>query len=152
LEHLVTGYLTRRLSPGAGLVADTLARLGLSDVLTDRLLASEDDGASAAGLFAVHLHAAGRFDAAARTGRRALEAGPGDPGRVAYNLACSLARSGDTEAALEWLERAVDLGFEDTRLMEVDSDVDPLRGDGRFQALTRRLKDGSGEASAGPKG
>jgi hypothetical protein len=87
----------------------------------------------------VHLHAARRFAEAAAAGRRALDAGAADPGRVAYNLACSHAQAGQTDAALGWLERAAELGFLDRSVLESDPDLERLHGDPRYEGLRDRL-------------
>jgi non-specific serine/threonine protein kinase len=57
-----------------------------------------------------------------------------------YNLGCFYANLGDYERALTALERfgAVGQGFRDW--MDHDTDLDPLRGDPRFQALMARFE------------
>jgi Zn-dependent protease len=140
LDELVAAYQERDFSPATPAVVDTVTRSGLLDALVERLLAPGGPGPSAVALLAVQLHATERFGDAVRIGALALEAGPDDPGRVAYNLACSEARAGDTEAALAWLERAADFGFDDLALVDGDADLDTVRGDGRFTALRRRLE------------
>ncbi len=47
---------------------------------------------------------------------------------------------GDTATALEWLERAVDAGYRDSRTMRTIPVLDPLRGEPRFQALQDRVE------------
>ncbi len=56
-----------------------------------------------------------------------------------YNLACSLALLGRTEASLEELERAIALGYDDVDHLLADEDLTSLRGVARFQALVRAL-------------
>ena len=56
-----------------------------------------------------------------------------------YNLACSLALVDHPTEALDTLEKAIDLGFSDARLMSQDPDLDSLRNLPRFHALSARL-------------
>jgi predicted Zn-dependent protease len=59
---------------------------------------------------------------------------PGDP-VVWYNLACSRALMGETEAAIEALCRAVSLGYDDFAWMRRDKDLATLHDDARFKEL-----------------
>jgi hypothetical protein len=47
--------------------------------------------------------------------------------------------TGDSESALDSLERAVSLGFRDRRSAEQDPDLASLRQDARFNKLMARL-------------
>jgi Zn-dependent protease len=140
LDHLVAAYGLDDAGPAAPVVADAVARAGLDGALVDRLLAAGAPGASAVARFSVHLHAAHRFEEAAAAGRRSLDAGAEGPGRVAYNLACSHAQAGQSDASLDWLERAADLGFADLTLLDTDPDLEPVRVNARFDALRTRLE------------
>lgn len=140
LDLLVAGYARGRFGPATAAVADAVAKAGLERRLADRLVAEGGPGPSAVAQLAVHLHTAGRFPEAAAVGRRALESGAEEPGQVAYNLACSHARAGQTSAALDWLERAADLHFADVALLDGDPDLDALRADERYLALRARLE------------
>jgi len=62
----------------------------------------------------------------------------------AYNLGCAYALSGRRRPALRWIERAIDRGFDDARLMRTDADFESLRGDVRFERLLLRLSGASG--------
>jgi len=57
-----------------------------------------------------------------------------------FNLACSLALTGDTPAALDELERAVELGYDDLEHLLADRDLERLRGEARFRELVARLR------------
>ena len=53
--------------------------------------------------------------------------------RVAYyNLACSLSMLGRIEAAIDALEQAILLGYDDIPHLEIDSDLDPIRCVSKF--------------------
>ncbi|MEZ6017776.1 MAG: hypothetical protein R3F49_21900 [Planctomycetota bacterium] len=56
-----------------------------------------------------------------------------------YNLACSLALTGDLDGAFAALERSLDLGYDDGELIAEDEDLAPLHADPRFGELLRRL-------------
>lgn len=67
----------------------------------------------------------------------------GDGGSSAmYNLACTYALKGDRALGLEWLEKAINAGFDDTGKVKDDPDIASLRGEPRFthiQELSRVL-------------
>ena len=54
-----------------------------------------------------------------------------------YNLACSLAQTGDSESAIDSLQKAMTLGYLDFAQIEIDADLDPVRDHPRFQSLMR---------------
>ncbi len=139
LDHLVAGYAERTPAPAGPIVAAQAAQSGLIDQLTDRLLAPAGPGPDSAAALAVHLHVAGRFRDAVGVGRRAFDASPRDPAQVAYNVACSAARAGETGGALDWLERAAALGFTDASLVDEDADLDSVRWEERFWAFRLSL-------------
>ncbi|HJL30448.1 MAG TPA: hypothetical protein RMI62_15330, partial [Polyangiaceae bacterium LLY-WYZ-15_(1-7)] len=66
------------------------------------------------------------FMAVLTIGERAFEE-TGEP-LTAFNAACALARLGRADEALGWLERALDSGLSDVRLLDDEDDLDPLRG------------------------
>lgn len=66
--------------------------------------------------------------------RRAVEVDPEDAG-VCYNVACLYSVEGHVEEALRCLEDAFRHGFGDKAWIEHDPDLEPLRGEPRFQAL-----------------
>jgi tetratricopeptide (TPR) repeat protein len=77
----------------------------------------------------------GEQDKAMQFADAALIADP-DSEDTHYNGACFYARAGEIEKALDCLER----GVHDPDWMENDSDLDPLRGEPRFQALMARMR------------
>jgi tetratricopeptide (TPR) repeat protein len=56
-----------------------------------------------------------------------------------YNLACSYALTRRTEAALQALRRAVELGYRDFRYMRQDHDLDAIRNDPRYRQLLQEF-------------
>jgi hypothetical protein len=64
-----------------------------------------------------------------------LELGSGYPFNAAYNIACCHAQLGDKEAALEWLQKSLDLGFRDLRHVREDDDLRSLRDEPRFRKM-----------------
>ena len=57
-----------------------------------------------------------------------------------YNTACVYVGVGETDHAIDLLERAVALGWGDRAWIENDSDLMPLRSDPRFLALLDRMR------------
>jgi len=70
--------------------------------------------------------------------RAAIAQEPDEP-MVLYNVGCIFSLAGETEKALNVLERAVDRGLTQRGWFEHDSNLDPLRSLPRFQALLARL-------------
>ena len=77
--------------------------------------------------------------------RRLVEMRPSDP-TTHYNLACSLALLGETEACLDALERSVELGYDDLEHLLADDDLAAVRGAPRFQVLVKNLETSRGSA------
>jgi adenylate cyclase len=61
-----------------------------------------------------------------------------DSNGVAYNSACIYAKVGETDRALDLLERAIELGSRNRRYYESDPDLVNLRDHPRFQALLEK--------------
>ncbi len=66
-----------------------------------------------------------------------------------YNLACAKAMSGDTQGAIEALNKAVEAGFSDAGQLELDTDFASVREDDGFRAIQRAMA--AKPAAAGPK-
>ena len=58
---------------------------------------------------------------------------------MAYWLCCAYALLGEKEEALEWLERAIKLGYENRPWFEKDRTLNSLRDDERFISLMKRI-------------
>jgi len=87
--------------------------------------------------YAIALFKAGRAEQAVTAARQA-EAMEGE-GDGLYNLACYHALTGQKADALRLLRRAVDLGDVDS-YMGRDPDLQPLRGDPRFESLLQEVQ------------
>jgi serine/threonine protein kinase/tetratricopeptide (TPR) repeat protein len=72
-------------------------------------------------------------------GERVREAADADHD-IAYWLATAYAMLGERDDALNWLERAIELGNENRTWFESDPNWEPLRDDQRFVALMRRIE------------
>jgi hypothetical protein len=92
------------------------------------------------------LHAAGKLDEALSIHERAA-ALPGVGASSAYNAGCALALKGRTDEAFRWLGKAIELGFDDVKLLAEDSDLASLRADARFTDLAKKVK---AKAAASP--
>ncbi len=79
---------------------------------------------------------AGDYETAYRKQQAALEKRP-DYVLSHFNAGCYAARLGRTEEAFEHLRRALAIDERIKEYIERDEDLDPLRGDGRFEALTK---------------
>ena len=58
----------------------------------------------------------------------------------AYNTACCYAILGEKENALEWLEKAVKLGYSDADHIDKDSDFDSLRSEPGYRKIVEGLR------------
>ena len=68
--------------------------------------------------------------------KKQAEARPKDPQAV-YNLARVLASFGQYDEALQWLAKALQLGFDDFGFMKADPALASLRGDPRYVSLLK---------------
>lgn len=86
-----------------------------------------------------HLHTLqGNLERGLAIDRRLVRLVPEDP-TARYNLACSLALTGRRDEALDCLELAVQLGYDEPAHLLQDEDLASLRGEPRFQTLVARL-------------
>jgi len=86
------------------------------------------------------LHQSGRTEEGRQMAERALAMRPDDWSAL-YNAACFYSNIGEHERALDLLERALSHGGGYLEWMRHDTDLDPLRGLPRFQALLANLHD-----------
>jgi serine/threonine protein kinase/tetratricopeptide (TPR) repeat protein len=106
-------------------------------LMEDRLELNPDD-ARAANLAAAFLARLGDLSKAVEYADRSLAIDPEDP-MLLYNVACTYVALGRKEDALNCLERAVDKGFGHKEWIDHDPDLDPLRDNMRFQALSQAM-------------
>jgi non-specific serine/threonine protein kinase len=130
---LVTGVYT-----GLGRTDDAQEARRRSLEVIERQLEMHPDDARALYLGAGALAQLGQRERGLEWCQRALGIDPEDTG-ILYNVACVYASLGMVNEGLKCLEDAVDFGFGHKAWIEHDSDLDPLRGSPRFQAILARL-------------
>jgi len=92
-------------------------------------------------LGAINLERLGQSERAMDWANRALQLDPSHPVML-YNLACFHSVAGRVDAAIDHLERAVDLGFLHKEWYLTDSDLANVRDDPRFgKLISERLSD-----------
>jgi Zn-dependent protease len=119
----------------AGLLADS----GRAVPLAERLVAAGPVGIEAASALQTHLHYAERFPAAAQVGEQVFGAGPRSAAQTAFEVACSWSRAGHPEAALRWVESAVDAGFRAPGVLDGEPDLAAVRALPGWAAVRSRL-------------
>ena len=60
-----------------------------------------------------------------------------DGSSAMYNLACAYSLQGNRDAGIEWLEKAVNAGFDGPEKLRNDPDINNLRADPRFSAIDK---------------
>jgi beta-lactamase regulating signal transducer with metallopeptidase domain/Tfp pilus assembly protein PilF len=83
---------------------------------------------------------AGRYDLSAKAFAEAASRGY-RTGASLYNEGCALSRGGQTRAALDMLQKALDAGFDQPNLFAKDDDLDNVRDDPRFAQIAKEAKD-----------
>ena len=63
------------------------------------------------------------------------------PSTTMYNIACGYARKGDVASGMQWLQKAVEEGFDSIDKLDDDSDIDNLRDNARFADLKKMAQD-----------
>jgi len=120
--------------------AEGMARRAVE--LTERELNRHPEDARPAQLGAGVLIDLGENDRAREWTARAIAIEPDDP-LAQYNAACAYVQLGDTEPALDLLERCLpNLGSEKVNWSKYDPDLEPIRQHPRFQRLLTRLDKG----------
>ena len=107
--------------------------------LVERRLRRDPDDARALSLGAGAYASLGDRERALRCLERALELYPDELSHL-YNVACAYVQLGEKGKALDALEGAFANGRGALSWVEHDSDLDPLRGEPRFQEMMKRLR------------
>jgi hypothetical protein len=58
---------------------------------------------------------------------------------VFYNLACSYSLTNCINESIKALKKAVFLGYNDSKWMDIDPDLDNVRTDTRYQSIRQKL-------------
>ncbi len=98
------------------------------------LLARNGDSVEVLRVLAELVSQKGLVKRAVELDRRLVDVLPNDF-LARYNLACSLARAGRPDEAIDALSRAILLGYDDLAHLEVDPDLDSLREHPEFREL-----------------
>lgn len=70
---------------------------------------------------------------------RLAELSPKNRSLAYYNLTCAYALQGENQPALQYLDKSLEEGFKDIKLMDTDPDLNNIRGEQRFQELRKEL-------------
>lgn len=107
--------------------------------IAEQHLKLNPDDARAVYMAANGLVALGEWERGREWAERALAMRPEEP-MLLYNVGCIYSMLGRVNEAIDCLERAARNGLSQKGWFEHDSNLDPLRGDPRFQALMRQLE------------
>jgi TolB-like protein/Tfp pilus assembly protein PilF len=105
------------------------------DILPKYLARHPDDARSHI-YYAAELAQVGRADEAKAEAKKALELSPGDP-LMMYNAACSFARLGEKDLAVETLRNSIAAGLEDYEWIKTDPDFDTIRNEPGYIELMK---------------
>jgi tetratricopeptide (TPR) repeat protein len=112
----------------------TLGQLDFDIDFFEKLLARSPESLEALRVLAELVSKKGLVTRAVDLDRRIVQLQP-DDFLARYNLACSLARAGYADDAIDALSRAILLGYDDLDHMETDPDLESLRTHPDFLAL-----------------
>jgi tetratricopeptide (TPR) repeat protein len=93
--------------------------------------------------------AVGEYDKAIPAYEKADQAGY-MPTVVRYNLACAFALKGNKSGAYAWLDKALEAGFGNTKLLKEDSDLESLRSDAKFAGYIEKAEHNSSPCEYDP--
>ena len=106
-------------------------------LMLERLELNPSD-ARAANLLAATYASIGETEKALDYAERSLVIDP-DDAMLLYNVCCTYTLLGRNDEAIGCLERAVDKGFGHREWIDHDPDLEPLRGNPRFQSIMRGM-------------
>jgi phospholipase/carboxylesterase len=93
----------------------------------------------------------GNYQKALETAEKMHELRPDDIDTM-YNMACMHCLLGHKDKAYEWLEKAIDAGYDDADHLSSDDDFKTIRGEDRFRDIVKKLREGSKKAPAKKEG
>ncbi len=114
--------------------------------IAEQSLESNPDDCRAVYMAANGMVALGQTARGLEWAERALRMKPGEP-MVLYNVGCIFSMAGELERAIETMECALEAGLTLKGWYQHDSNLDPLRGMPRFQALLERLEQMDAQAA-----
>lgn len=139
-ELFEAAYAAHPDGPPNLVATDVLARAGAAMAVAQRLVARGDgSGREGAATLQTHLHYGSHYRAAAEVGEVVYAAGPPSRAQTAFEVACSWARAGEVEQAVDWLGQAADQGFRAASIVDGEPDLEVLRADPRWPLLRARL-------------
>jgi tetratricopeptide (TPR) repeat protein len=112
----------------------TLGQLDFDIDFFEKLIARSPSSLEALRVLAELVSKKGLVHRAVELDRRLVQMLP-DDFLARYNLACSFARAGRTDEAIDALSRAILLGYDDLEHMESDPDLESLHAHPDFLAL-----------------
>jgi serine/threonine protein kinase/Tfp pilus assembly protein PilF len=136
-DYQAAGFLAQAYGSMGNTVERDIGLRRALKLMEDRLELNPDD-ARAANLAAAFLARLGDFSKAVEYADRSLGIDPDDP-MLLYNVACTYVALNRYEDAMNCLERAVDKGFGHKEWIDHDPDLDPIRNQLRFQAISQAM-------------
>ncbi len=98
------------------------------------------------------LHSLGKYEGALKAHLRGAKSkDKGVQVSSTYNAACVYAIQNKPDQAIEWLKKAIKVGFSDSNLLSKDPDMDNIRDDKRFAKLAKYLSSMPKKAKKGKK-
>jgi tetratricopeptide (TPR) repeat protein len=107
--------------------------------LAQAILQSNPDDINALEILGNALTRLEEHDKALQIDKKITALKPYDPIAI-YNLACSYSNLGNKQAALDALEKAIELGYDDFSYMLKDPDLENVRKHPRFKAILESLR------------
>ncbi len=136
-DYQAPGFLAQAYN-SLGMAGERDATFRRAIKLADERLQLNPDDARAANLSASWSAVLGDPVRALEFAERSLAIDPEDP-MLLYNVACTYAVLGKPDEAMECLERAVDKGFGHREWIDHDPDLNSLRDNLRFRALSEAM-------------
>jgi serine/threonine protein kinase/tetratricopeptide (TPR) repeat protein len=136
-DYQAPGFLSQAYN-SLGMAGEREAALRRALKLAEERLQLNPDDARAANLSAGWYAVLGDAARALEFAERSLAIDPEDP-MLLYNVSCTYAVTGKLDDAMSCLERAVDKGFGHKEWIDHDPDLNALRANPRFQAISAAM-------------